>query len=294
MLGIILSVLSALGFAFGDICKKKLSVDTDIFTISWIPSVFGLIIGAIYFYLIGIPQLGDISEVTQIVFLAVVSSISLILVEVWFLKSIRAGELSLVMPLTAFIPVFGGLLAWISTGEEPTFAALIGILILLIGSWLMFADASDWKHIFRPFTKMFSEPASRYMLEFCLLDAVFMNLMNHGGDRSSPSFFLWLTLIFQVVILSGILLIRRVNPVASVLARPLSSVGLGIGWSVGMMAILQSLTHTMVAYAMAANRVHTIFIVLLSRWILKEHDFQKRLLTSILMVVGVLILILGS
>jgi len=290
MFGIILSVFSALLFAFGDVGKKILSKDIHPFQITWIPVNFGILIGLIYYGFNGI----DHSNTLDILPWAVLSGLLLLVVELVFLKSISSGELSLIMPLTAFVPVFSGTIAWFFHAESPTYTALLGVSILLIGSWLMFADTSDWRNIFRPFARMFQDVAARYMLYFCAIDAVFVNVMNHGGDLSSAPYFLWLTLICESIFLSIILAKNKLNPLYPIKKYPAVTLGTGLAWSLGMLAVFESLTHTLIAYSMASNRVHTIFIVLLGYLIFKEQDFKKRILTSILMVIGVFILILGS
>lgn len=290
MWGISLSIFSALLFALGDIGKKILSKDTHPLQITWIPVSFGVIIGLIYFGISGV----DHPNSLEILPWAILSGFLLLIVELVFLKSISSGELSLIMPLTAFVPLFSGILAWFFHAETPSYTALIGVAIILIGSWLMFADISDRRNIFRPFVKMFQDQAARYMIYFCAIDAVFVNIMNHGGDLSSAPYFLWITLIFESLFLSLILLKYGLNPLAPIQKNPRLSLGTGLAWSIGMLTIFESLSHTLIAHSMAAARVHTIFVVVLSYLIFKENDFKKRVLTSVLMIIGVLILILGS
>jgi drug/metabolite transporter (DMT)-like permease len=290
MLGIIFAIVSALAFAFGDIGKKLLSNNFHPWVITAIPVGFGVTLGAIYYLFIGVP-----AEIyPRILGLAAISGVLLLLVELRFLKSISSGEMSLVMPLTALVPFFSAVIAWFSHGELPSLTSAIGILILISGSWAMFADSSDWRHIFRPFTRMFSDPASRYMLEFCVLDAIFVSVMNYGADFVPASYFLWLTLIFELLFISLLLISKRLNPIAPFIIQPKITFGTGLFWSLAMILIFEAMALTMVAHATAANRVHTVFIVLLSYLLFKEQEFKKRLLTSIFMVIGVCLLILGS
>ncbi len=290
MSGIILAILSALAFAFGDIGKKILSDRFHPWVITGIPVGFGVVLGAVYYAIMGLPA----AVSGQVLVLAGFSGALLLLVELRFLKSISSGEMSLVMPLTALVPFFSAVIAWFSHGELPSFMSAIGIMILLTGSWAMFADSSDWRNFLRPFTRMFSDPASRYMLEFCVLDAIFVSVMNYGADFVPASYFLWITLIFELLLLSVLLVAKKLNPLVPFINRPIITLGTGFFWSLAMILIFEAMVLTMVAHATAANRVHTVFIVLLSYLIFKEQDFKKRLLTSIFMVIGACLLILGS
>lgn len=289
MVGILLSILSALCFALGDVGKKVLSARLHPYVVNWIPVTFGVLLGGIVFGTSGAPPITGGSLLP----LAAIGGVLLFFVELAFLRSIRDAEISLVMPLTAFVPIVSGLIAWGAHGEAPSSGAFIGIAVIVLASWIMFAESGDWRQVLRPFQRMLDDPSARCMLLFSVLNGIFVNLMNSGGDRSSGSYFLWLVLIAEWLVLTGLLLVRRINPLPMVRANKSLALLTGTFWALGMTAFFESLSLTMVAYAMAAKCSHTIFILLLGHFIFREHDFRKRLAASLLLVAGLCILLLG-
>lgn len=289
MLGIILAIVAAFIQALGDIGKKKLTAIAPPALVNWIPVTFGVIAGGAFHLIYGFPLVNW----ETLAPVAMLAAALLILIEFRFVKAISSGDLSLVMPFTATIPIFSGLVAWGMSGEEPTRAALIGILVIVVGSWLMFANLRNWQSILEPFKQMIYQPAPRYALQFCFLNGFFINIMKMGGEQSSSLFFLWIVLIQEWIVLSIILAKQRVNPLAVVLSRPLLAIGTGIGWGLGIALVFVSISLTLVAYATAANRSHALFVVLLSYIILKEGDIKRRLVACSIMLIGVFIILFG-
>lgn len=52
-------------------------------------------------------------------------------------KSVGAGELSVVGPLNSYKPVIATGLGWSLFGEQPDFLSAIGILLIVVGSWFL-------------------------------------------------------------------------------------------------------------------------------------------------------------
>lgn len=287
MTGIALSIISALLFAFCDVGKKKLSESIHPYLISWIPVTFGVLLGCVYFSYYGLP-VNDISAVVPYILIAAVLLVTLELV---FIRSISVGELSLVLPIMSFIPILSGLFAWFLTGEAPSALAFIGMLITVVASWLIFADTSDLRHVLRPFRRMFSEESSRLMLLFCLLNGIFVNVMNIGGDQITSIYFLWLVIIVEWLILNGLIMFRGVDPISALSQKPILGLATGACWAGGMALFFESLSRTLVSYSMAAFRTHTLFGILLGYLLFKERDLEKRISAAILMLVGITILL---
>jgi drug/metabolite transporter (DMT)-like permease len=190
------------------------------------------------------------------------------------------------------VPVVSGLVAWGIHSEEPSLGAVIGITIIVLASWLMFAESGDWKQVLQPFRRMLDDSSARYMLIFSVLNGVFVNLMNSGGDRSSGTYFLWLVLIGEWFVLTTLLALRGISPLPPLRANLSTALMTGTFWALGMVAFFESLSFTMVAYAMAAKCTHTIFIVILGYFIFREHEFRKRLGASLLLILGLCVLLL--
>jgi drug/metabolite transporter (DMT)-like permease len=131
------------------------------------------------------------------------------------------------------------------------------------------------------------------MILFSVLYGVLVNIMNSGGDRSSGIYFLWLVLIAEWLVLSAAMLTRRLNPLPAICANKRTTLLTGTCWALGMGFFFESLSHTLISYAMAAKCTHTIFIVILGYLIFHDNDFRKRLGASILLFAGLSILFLG-
>ena len=289
-LGIALSILSALLFAGSDVAKKVLSASTPMFVVIWIPVTWGVLVGGSYFLIQGIPSFDS-----AVVFpLAIMSALILVLIEVLFMRVISRAEISLVVPLLSFAPITAGAFAWLVSGEVPAAGAYLGIALIVIASWLMYAEPRDRRALLRPLVRLLSDPNARLMLLLCLVDGIFVNLMHAGGKAAPPSFFVWLVLVFEWLVLTTTMVVRRITPHTAIIRTPTLVFATGFLWTAGMVAFFESLAHTIVAYSMAANRTHALFVVILGAYTFGEHELRKRLAAAALMVCGVAILIVSD
>ncbi|MDZ4786404.1 MAG: DMT family transporter [bacterium] len=289
MLGILTAILAALLQAIGDIGKKKLTKVVSPYLVIWLPICIALLINFIYLLIFGFPT---IQWSTMLPFLIGGIFFS-IFVEISFVKAISSAELSLIMPFTAFLPIVAIIFAGIFLGEIPSWFSIFGIIIVLIGSWIIFADSENNLSTFKELKEKFLSSGPRYILEMAVWNAFFVLMFRYGSKESSSVFFATAVLLGEWLCFLTYFLIKKTNPFRALSDNLLLASWTGFFWGIGITLVYVSMNLTLIAYAMAANRIHAVFVVLLSSLILKEGELKKRLPACILMVAGVIVVLLG-
>ena len=289
MLGIVLAILAALVLSVADAGKKRMSVIFDPFFVNWIPVLVCTVVNLTYLLISGPYQVDWL-----MVALSYPPCLALMLLcEIFFVKSISSGDFSLVMPLSAFNPALSAVLAWLVLMELPGELAIIGIVVIFIGSWMMFFDLRSGG-IFAPFKSILNQSASRTMLASGVCFAFLANFQRIGANYSSTTFFFTLIIIGELLVFSAILIRREVNPVMPIVNRPVLVLGTACLWSLGINLFYLSMNLTLIGYAVAANQAKLVFVVILGALVFGEKSIRQRLCACLVMTIGVLLVIMGE
>lgn len=290
MSGILIAIFASFIQSIGDVGKKRLSQLYHPYLVNWIPLSIGVVLNLTIIGLTGIPTF-DLINFLSCLLLAV---ILLVIVEIRFVKALTSGDLSLVMPFGSFIPIINTAYAWVLFGEEPSSLAFVGIIIIFLGSWVMFSDLSKSGGLLAPLKAVFTQPGPRHMLILALWNGLFVLFMKMGSLQSSAMFFFTMVIVGELCVFSFLLLKEKINPLIPFKENLVLCLQTGIFWTIGLTMFFYALSITLVAYASAAQRTHAIFVVLLSHFLLKEGEIKKRLLGCVIMVLGVILILLPS
>lgn len=83
---------------------------------------------------------------------------------VCFLRALTLSPMSKTIPILAFAPMLASLLGWLLLGEIPTLAAGLGMIFIVMGSFLLNATPNDLKHPMNLLASFTREPGCAYML----------------------------------------------------------------------------------------------------------------------------------
>ena len=207
-----------------------------------------------------------------------------------YVRAIRDYPLSLTLPYLAFTPVFVVATGWLVLGERVSGRGLLGILLVVVGSWLLNFEQAErltLRTVTAPFRAILVNPGSRLMLGA----AAIYGLTSVGGKAAMT----WMppeqfgAFYFSLLGIGTLLLVALIRPRALRVDRfgwlPLAIVA-------GFMAIMVvthflALAEVEAAYMIAVKRTSLLFGMLYGAMLFGERHLGRHLFAGTLMVVGV-------
>ncbi|MGB3571155.1 MAG: EamA family transporter [Phormidesmis sp.] len=223
-----------------------------------------------------------------------------------YVRALKLADLSLTVPLVTLTPLFLLVTSPILVQEWPTHADALGVMLLVIGSYVLnlppksFKSASlsssglnspDAHSIWTPLLTMARNPGSRLMLYVAFIWSITSNFDKIGVLNSSP--LLWAIALFTVIAggMVPFVFFRR----GSQGLKPLLAQWRLLGVTGGFNAIaitfqMMALTLAPVAQVIAVKRMSALLSVLFGHFFFKEKGLRERLLGALIMVSGVVVM----
>ncbi|MEK6538243.1 MAG: DMT family transporter [Nitrospirota bacterium] len=276
---IIYALITAFSIATADAISKKAMIRSHEYVVAWVRQGYALPFLAVVFFFIEIPTLDRTFWLTLLI--AIPLDVTAIIL---YVKAIRLSPLSLTIPFIALSPMFVIITAFVILGELPDISGLFGILLIVIGAYLLNVRAT--KHgVLGPIKAIKKERGSVLMIIVALIYSVTSTLGKVAVLHSSPLFFgafypFILTIIFTVIV-------GFKGQLSGVISRP--RIFLGIGFFIAMMMLSHfvAISLTDVAYMISVKRLSLLFSVAYGWILFGERNVAERLIGSILMIAGV-------
>jgi drug/metabolite transporter (DMT)-like permease len=213
----------------------------------------------------------------------------------WY--ALRSSDLSVLGPINAYKAVIALLLSVVLVGEVPNLSGVIGVALIVAGSYFV-VDRVPGEARRSAYRKFIGEPGVR--LRFLALicsatESVFLKRALLVGDPIT-AFLVWVLLCFTLAAVGTMLL--RIDLRVEV-AR-LRSEWRTLPWlaaTTGLMQLTTLLTFQklQVGYSLALFQLSTLVTVYLGHRYFQEQHIRRRLLGSLIMVTGaILIVTLGQ
>jgi drug/metabolite transporter (DMT)-like permease len=284
MMWLVLSLIAAISSATADAMTKKHFSGLTAYEMGSVRLAYTLPWLGIAMLLIPWPSLD------RLFFLAIACGLPLELLAFWcYMKAIKVSPLSLTLPFLAFTPICMILTGWIVLGETVTLPGIIGIILIVIGSYcLNLSQAATG--IWGPIKAVAKEPGSRLMLLVAFIYSITSTIGKLGVIHSSPSFFgITYFMSLSMLMFGGLPLVPGAK-MSRILTKP--SVGLLIGAIYAIMIFSHMLAISMVqaAYMISIKRMSLLFGVLYGAFLFKEEKIAERMTGAFIMVCGVLII----
>ncbi|MCC6208246.1 MAG: DMT family transporter [Gammaproteobacteria bacterium] len=212
-----------------------------------------------------------------------------------YVRAIRDSPLYLTLPYVSFTPVFNVLTGYLFLGETISTRGFSGILLVVLGTWLLNVDRSAQGFLragFAPLRAITRERGSREMLIVAVVYAVTSALGKQVMGYATPESFGAFYFVFIGGIVLAATLVLRPAGLRALARRPLPLLLVG-----GMMAVMV-VTHFIaiaaveVAYFLAVKRSSLIFAILFAMVLFHERPSGRHLLASVLMVAGVALILI--
>ena len=280
MIWIIPALIGALTHTSSDIIAKSLLKDDNIW---WVASVPYLIAGSLLLsisILIGVPRIdsGFLPAFIMTVGLNVLGTFL-------YYKSIHISDLSVTAPMLAFTPVFLILSGTLILHETPTVIGMVGIISVVMGSFLVTGF-----RLSKPASiRLFPVSGPTIMVFVAILYSVSTTFDKIIVQNSDPFFATGATL----VVLGMIFLVvhKRIEPRYQMTrTSALLVIGISISIAIAAVSICIAYTTTLVAYAIPIKRLSVLFSVIAGGLVFHEPAFGWRLAGAGFMAFGAILI----
>ncbi|MBF0303892.1 MAG: EamA family transporter, partial [Desulfamplus sp.] len=221
------------------------------------------------------------------------------------------GELTVVYPLTTTAPVYIAIWSYLLIGEHVTFTGVAGIILIIYGavtiqtgSFINFPEiqgglltdnlrVSGWKSLFSNGKKfqqgvLFALAASFFYSFGAVADK--MGVMT--GNVTIYTFHLSLyMMLFHLIRIIGQHHTGRI--ITEIRCSPATIILGGVVMMLSLITFRIGLEEAFASYASALRQVSTLFGILIGFFIFKEQITVKRVISSIIIVAGAVLIKLG-
>lgn len=209
-----------------------------------------------------------------------------------YVWALRDAPMSLALPYLAFTPVFTVLIAWILLGEQVAGLGVVGIALVVLGTFLLHAEPRfDLRAaVLGPLRAFRSEIGVRLMFTVALIYSV-TTVTGKAAMQYMPSAlfgaYYFVTLgIFALLVVTA----ARPRSVRVLMRRPGIHFLIGAWFAVMIVCHFLAIDRVQAAYMIAVKRSSILFSVVYGALLFGERDFAKRLFSSALLVLGMVLI----
>lgn len=306
MLWVLLAIIGAIANAAYYIVIKTHIMDRD----PRIITALGFLVSGILLLAIsavrGFPVIGP-DYAGAVIISGILNIIGLSLI----FRAMESSDLSLAMPMLSFTPVFLIGTSFILLHEVPSAAGILGICVIVSGSYVL-NISEEHEHFLDPVRSMVRNRGSWYMLIVAFLFAASINYDKIAMLNSDPVFGMAFTLLiisaaFALIVFGAERYVghcpprfawwirypgNQANARITLRSYLVPALLAGIFVTAECVAINIAYTLQIAPYVIAIKRLGIIFMVLYGTVLCAEGEFRARLLGSVLMVGGAVIILL--
>ena len=208
------------------------------------------------------------------------------------IKSLEVSNLSVSIPMLSFTPVFLLLTSYLMLNEFPTLAGLLGVLLVVLGSYILNLHESKQGYL-EPVKSIFRNKGIFYMVIVAFLYSLCANLGKIGVNLSNPAYYMFMFYLIYSILLF-IVFFKNIKSNITALRKNLNYFALA-GFSTAASEILIGIAYkySIVPYIISLKRTSILFAVLIGIFLFKEKNIKQAILGSAIMFVGVLIITLS-
>ncbi|MCC6549246.1 MAG: EamA family transporter [Ignavibacteriaceae bacterium] len=268
-----------------NVFSKRASKNVDPLLVTWFNNLVPtLLLSPVLFWV-------DFSFRPQFLISITISGLGNIATAILYHRAISKGDISEVVPMLSFTPLFLLFSSPFLVNEMPDATGLAGILLITAGSYIL--NLKDYRRNFlAPLRSLYRNKGSRYMLIVAVIWSISANFDKRGIQASSVWQYVFCINLFVVTGTTIVLLAKRKLQFSEIKKEKTNLFLVGILTAVGFVAHTFALSLTLVAYVIALKRTAGLISVLLGHFFLDEPHLKKRITGAFIMFIGVVILVL--
>lgn len=265
--------------------SKKASKRVDPLLVSWFNNLIPLIVFSPLLFFIELRFNYQFFEALFISGLINITSAIL------YHRALFKGDISIVIPILSFTPLFLLFLSPLIVGEFPDSWGLIGTILIVAGSYLLNINLKK-QNVFSPLKSLIKNAGTRYMLIIAFIWAISANFDKRGIEASSIYQYIIFINLFATIGTTIFIFSKRKISFQALKLEYKNLFAVGFLTSAGYFVHMTAITLTLVVYVVSLKRTGGMISVLLGYFIFKEKNIRKRFLGSAIMFAGVLLIIL--
>ena len=191
-----------------------------------------------------------------------------------YVRALKLADLSLTVPFVTLTPLFLLVTSPILVQEWPTWADGVGVVLLVIGSYVLNLGPGILHAPFEPLFTMARNPGSRLMLCVAFIWSITSNFDKIGVQGSSP--LLWAIALFSVIATGMVpfVFFRQNSPGIGPLLGEWRLLGLtGVFNAIAITFQMLALPMAPVAQVIAVKRMSALLSVLFGHFFFREIGF---------------------
>lgn len=225
-------------------------------------------------------------------FLAVtVSGLSNIAAAILYHRAISKGDISEVVPMLSFTPLFLLITSPFLLNEYPDLSGYIGIFLIIIGSYLLNVGGLK-ENPWRPFKALVTNKGTRYMLIVAVVWSISANFDKIGIRASGVWQYVFFVNLFVITGTSLFLFGKRKFSLPDIKSEKKNLLLVGLLTTLGFFLHMTALSLALVAYVIALKRTAGMISVGLGHFFLNEQNIKKRFLGASIMFAGVVAIVI--
>ncbi|MDI6800441.1 MAG: DMT family transporter [Thermodesulfovibrionales bacterium] len=285
---ILFALVSAFTLATSDAFTKKALLIHNEYLIAWLRLLLSLPILFVSLLFIPIPPLDK--DFFTAFFIALPLEVA---ATILYIKALRISPLSLTLPFLSLTPVFLIVVPYVLLGERISIFGGIGVFLIAAGGYTL--NIKEFKKgIFEPFMAIKREKGSVYMIIVALIFSFTSSLGKMAIEHSSPVFFGAAYIAVLVFFLTPIALYKGRDELRPVLKNGAikSAVIPGILQSAMIISHMIAMSLANVAYMISVKRLSLLIGVFYGYLFFKESGIKERMLGTVLMLAGFMLIVL--
>ncbi len=286
MIWIPLSILTGLFHALSSALMKKTSEKTNAYMVSFCYMFFSL------------PFIAIIALNTNLVptnsvfwYATIISSILIVSALILYVKALKTVQFSCAMPLLSLTPLFLIFTSALMLKEFPSYLGILGILLIIFGTYMLALRQGG--HILDPFKIILKSKGSKLLLIAALIYAINANFNKIAIQETNPITFIVFLQIINSFILFSLLIFKSKLNFSEIKPNLKYFIPMGLFLTLGFMAQMTALTMAIVPYVISLKRSSAFFGVIIGFFIFKEKNIKEKLLGTIIMIIGVILITIG-
>lgn len=209
------------------------------------------------------------------------------------LEALKREDLSYTAPLNAFVPLFTLVIAIIFLHETPPEWGFFGIFLVVAGAYIV-SIKPERIHWYDPLHRLFTSVGAQLSLGVALCYAINTVLLKVLSNNGYDAFVVtYVTTLVGWLLLLHVPLTRRKELQGIAASDKVAILGGSLASFAGNFFHILALATTFTSYATAVRRLDAVISVILGGRYLKEQNIRIKLIGSIVMTVGAIVMVVS-
>lgn len=224
--------------------------------------------------------------------IAMLSGLLHFLYWLWLARSLETGDLSRVYPISRSAPALVLVVAVLFMGEQVSLPGAAGVLLAALGVYTISLNRLTPAALARPLRNFRTDDATRYAFLTLLAVAGYSLVDKQAVARFHPVAFAFIYPWFSMALLSTyIAAVRKKGALRREWRANWRSIMVcGVLGIFGYFLILVAFSIERVSYVVGLRQISIVFSVLLGALVLKERHVRQRMLSAVMIFIGVFLI----